>query len=94
MLLDLNEQSKTSRLTMNFRETKIMPNRPTEPLIIDKTEIQLVDEYIYLGQLVTLNDKMSIEIKTKVCPKHGRPSGDSNLSSWTNLSTENLDSMP
>ena len=51
---------------MNFRKTKIMPNRSTEPFIIDGTEIQLVDEYIYLGQLVTLNDKKSEEIKRRM----------------------------
>ena len=51
---------------MNFKKTKVMSNRPTEPLITNKTEIQLVDEYIYLALLVTLNDKMSKEIKRRV----------------------------
>jgi hypothetical protein len=55
MLLDLNEHSKTAGLTMNFKKTKIMSRRPTEPFIIVRTEIHLVNEYIYLGQLVTLN---------------------------------------
>ena len=62
MLLDLKEHSKTARLTMNFRKTKVMSNRPTEPFIIEKAGKQLVNEYIYLGQLVTLNAKMSKEI--------------------------------
>ena len=39
MLLDLNEHSKTAGHTMDFRKTKIMSNRPTEPFIIVKTEI-------------------------------------------------------
>ena len=51
---------------MNFRKAEIMSNRPTEPFIIDKIETELVDEYIFLGQLVTLNDKMSKEIKRRV----------------------------
>ena len=66
MLLDLNEHSKTTGVTMNFRKTKIMCNRITEPFILDKTEIQLVDKYIYLGQMVTLYDKMFKEIKRRV----------------------------
>ena len=65
MLLDLNEHSKTTGVTMNFRKTKIMCNRITEPFILDKTEIQLVDKYIYLGQMVTLYDKMFKEIKRR-----------------------------
>ena len=69
MLLDLNEHSKTAGLTMNFRKTKIMTNRP---FIIGKTEIQLVDEYIYLGQLVTTRcPKKSKE----ECPKDEKPLG-------------------
>ena len=59
MLLDLNEYSKNAGLTMNFKKNKIMSNRLTEPFIIDRTEIQLVDEYIYLDHLVTLNNKKS-----------------------------------
>ena len=66
MLMDLNDHSKTSGFTMNFRETKTMSNRTTKPFIIDKTEIQLVDEYICLNLLVTLNGKMSKGIKRRV----------------------------
>ena len=61
MQLDLNEHRNTAGLTMNFRKAKIMSNRPIEPFIIDKTEIQLVDKYVYLGQLVKLNNKMTKE---------------------------------
>jgi Reverse transcriptase (RNA-dependent DNA polymerase). len=32
-LLDLNEHNKTARLSMNFRKTKIMYKKPTEPFI-------------------------------------------------------------
>ena len=66
MLLDLKEHSKTAGLTMKFRKTKVMSNKLTELFIIDKTEIKLVDEYINLGQLVTLNDKMPKKIKRRV----------------------------
>ena len=66
MLLDLKEHRKTTGLTMKFRKTKVMSNKLTELFIIDKTEIKLVDEYINLGQLVTLNDKMPKKIKRRV----------------------------
>jgi hypothetical protein len=43
-----------------------MPNRQQERMMLDRTEIQYVTEYIYLGQLVSFDHEIEKEIKRRV----------------------------
>ena len=43
-----------------------MSNRQQKRIMLDRTEIQYVTEYIYLGQLVSFDHEMEKEIKRRV----------------------------
>jgi len=55
MLTELNEESKKVGLKMNWSKTKYMTNIPTDTNIkIQNQEVELVDEYKYLGHTLRL----------------------------------------
>lgn len=66
MLRELNEISKSTGLEMNFSKTQLMTNKAPIPIKLEGTELNYVDEYIYLGQLVSLTSRMEKEIKRRV----------------------------
>ncbi|CAK1587053.1 unnamed protein product [Parnassius mnemosyne] len=55
MLNDLNSVSQRIGLKMNMDKTKIMFNVHVTPMpvVVGSTKLELVDEYVYLGQIVT-----------------------------------------
>ena len=52
MLQDLSNCSKNAGLTMNMAKTQVMTNCQSIPIRVHMSDLQYVDEYIYLGQLV------------------------------------------
>ena len=62
MLNQLNDKSKELGLKINMKKTKVMfnGNATRETIHIGLEEIKTVDEYVYLGQLITsANDSMN-----------------------------------
>ncbi|CAK1577928.1 unnamed protein product [Parnassius mnemosyne] len=56
MLNDLNSVSQRIGLKMNMDKTKIMFNVHVTPMpvVVGNTKLEVVDEYVYLGQIVRL----------------------------------------
>ena len=65
MMAELNKRSKEVGLWMNPTKTKIMTNSRETPITIDNTPIQYCNEYNYLGQTVSLTEKMEREIRVQ-----------------------------
>ena len=47
---ELTQQSKVAGLELNPQETKLMTNSTEDTIKVNNTELQYVNEYIYLGQ--------------------------------------------
>ncbi|CAH2085381.1 unnamed protein product [Euphydryas editha] len=56
MLSDLNSASQRVGLKMNMDKTKIMSNVHVTPVpvVVDGTALEVVDEYVYLGQTIRM----------------------------------------
>ena len=68
MLRQLNEESSKLGIRMNMKKTKVIFNKFTRETVVrlNTTEIEKVEEYVYLGQLVMMqNDKID-EIKRRI----------------------------
>ncbi|CAH2085229.1 unnamed protein product [Euphydryas editha] len=63
---NLNHLSRKVGLLMNTLKTKVMTNSKREPIIINGNEIEYVEEYTYLGQVVSPTDLTSKEINTRI----------------------------
>ena len=63
MLQDLSNCSKNAGLTMNTTKTQVMTNCQPIPIRVHMSDLQYVDEYIYLGQLVDFQHTMEKEFK-------------------------------
>lgn len=67
MLQQLSDESAKAGLSMNTTKTKIMTNSPrTETITINNEQIEYVNEYIYLGQLISTADTMQKEIDRRI----------------------------
>ncbi|CAB3228197.1 unnamed protein product [Arctia plantaginis] len=69
MLQQLAEESATAGLSMNISKTKIMTNAQQSDLdaiMVNEKEIEYVNEYIYLGQLISPLDNMPKEIDRRI----------------------------
>ncbi|CAF4882123.1 unnamed protein product [Pieris macdunnoughi] len=66
MLQQLNDESRKAGLSMNPTKTKVMTNAIKENIVIGQENIEYVDEYIYLGQLISIKDQYSNEID-RIC---------------------------
>jgi hypothetical protein len=68
MLNQLNDKSKKLGMKINMKKTKVMfnGNATRETIHLGLEEIETVDEYVYLGQLITpANDSMN-EVKRRI----------------------------
>jgi endonuclease/exonuclease/phosphatase family metal-dependent hydrolase len=67
MISELNDESSKLGMKMNMKKTKAMFNRFTDrtQIHVNGTTIETVDSYIYLGQLVTMQNDKSEEIKRR-----------------------------
>jgi len=67
MLIDLKRESLKAGLKMNRSKTKVMSNSKAQNAKIKIDEIlQEVNEYLYLGQLLTLDRDYESEIKRRI----------------------------
>lgn len=51
---------------MNITKTKLMTNSKMEPIEIEDQQIEYVDEYCYLGQIISPKDQTSKEINKRI----------------------------
>lgn len=66
MLQQLDYESKKAGLIMNPTKTKIMTNTSKVNIQMEQDVVEYVDEYIYLGQLMSPKDQHSKEIDRRV----------------------------
>ena len=68
MIDELNRESLKVGLKMNKKKTKIMFNRhiQAEQIQIQNEVLEVVNEYLYLGQLVQTNTSFETEIKRRI----------------------------
>lgn len=66
MMQELTVESKKVGLTMNTAKTKIMSNHEKTDIIVNNCKIEYVDEYSYLGQIISPVDQMQKEIENRI----------------------------
>jgi hypothetical protein len=66
MLTELEEQSKLVGLTMNTSKTKLMTNGAKKHIKMDGKDMEYVEEYVYLGQVISPINQTSKEIQTRI----------------------------
>ena len=69
MLEDLSRESAKVELFMNFTKTKVMTNKfvtDKTRITVQGTEIEEVDQYLYLGQIIRSDGSKEIEIKRRI----------------------------
>lgn len=66
MLKELNEKSKLAGLKMNKEKTNILSKNPDLSIEIDDFKIPNINETIYLGQLISFENKMKKELNRRV----------------------------
>jgi Reverse transcriptase (RNA-dependent DNA polymerase) len=68
MISQLNEESNKLGMKMNMKKTKVMFNKFSTEIDIQINGMQIgkVDEYVYLGQLVTMQSDKTDEIKRRI----------------------------
>ena len=73
MLNELNQESNKLGMKINMKKTKVMYNEyaNTMPVQVGPQEVEQVNEYIYLGQLVTMKNDKSDEIKRRIAAGWG-----------------------
>ena len=66
MINDLASESAKAGLKLNPEKTKIMTNGDKEPVIVEQNQISYVEEYIYLGQLMSPEENENKEVERRV----------------------------
>ncbi|GBP75023.1 Putative uncharacterized transposon-derived protein F52C9.6 [Eumeta japonica] len=66
MLNELASESRKIGLKLNPKKTKVMTNGNKSSIKVGDSEIDYVDEYIYLGQLISPQDNINKEIERRV----------------------------
>ena len=69
MLEDLSRESAKVGLFMNFTKTKVMTNKfvtDKTRITVQGTEIEELDQYLYLGQIIRFDGSQEIEIKRRI----------------------------
>lgn len=66
MLNELDRESRKVGLVMNTEKTKAMTNGKQEPIRINNNLIDYVDEYVYLGQIISPLDLTTKEIDRRI----------------------------
>lgn len=66
MIEDLNKESKKIGLTLNIDKTKLLTNSIKTQIEIENQPLEYVDEYIYLGQIISHEDQTTREIKRRI----------------------------
>jgi hypothetical protein len=73
MLKQLDTESSKLGLKMNMKKTKVMFNKyaPERAVTINGSVVERVEEYVYLGQLVTTDSDKTAEIKRRMAAGWG-----------------------
>lgn len=66
MIKELKEACKSIGLSMNEEKTKVMNNTGDDNYRIDNTTIEVVEDYKYLGHIVSFKNRQSKEIDARV----------------------------
>jgi len=68
MITELNNESNHLGMKMNMKKTKVMFNKFAQqmPVHINGLVVEQVDEYVYLGQLVTMKNDKTDEIRRRI----------------------------
>lgn len=66
MLTELTRECAKVGLMANQNKTKVMSNYEKIPIFNDVTELDYVEDYIYLGQLISFTNRENKEIKRRV----------------------------
>lgn len=66
MLQQLASESKKAGLSMNTSKTKVMTNKTKVKIEVGEGEIEYVDEYVYLGQVIAVKDLSIIEVDRRI----------------------------
>ncbi|GBP59219.1 Putative uncharacterized transposon-derived protein F52C9.6 [Eumeta japonica] len=66
MIEDLAIESEKADLKLNSEKTRVMTNGNKTAIEVENTEINYTDEYVYLGQLITLKEPMREEVKRRI----------------------------
>lgn len=68
MINQLNDESNKLGLKMNMKKTKVMFNKFSREIEVkvNNIKIEKVNQYVYLGQLVTMQNDKSDEIKRRI----------------------------
>ncbi|XP_063619666.1 uncharacterized protein LOC134792326 [Cydia splendana] len=67
MLVQLEKESNIVGLTLNTDKTKLMTNHEKAPISLNNSCIEYVNQYTYLGQIISPEDQMTKEINTRIC---------------------------
>ena len=73
MLNELNRESNKLGMKINMKKTKVMFNEYANIILIHvgTQEVEKVNDYVYLGQLVTMKNDKSDEIKRRIAAGWG-----------------------
>lgn len=66
MIQTLADRSREVGLEMNSSKTKMMTNSTPISITINGQKLEYVEEYVYLGQIISPNDQMSKEIDKRI----------------------------
>lgn len=66
MLTQMDRESRKVGLTMNPDKTKVMSNHIRTPICLNSDQIEYVDEYTYLGQIIAPESQMQKEINIRI----------------------------
>lgn len=66
MIQDLNKESEKVGLSMNVNKTKLLTNSNKYEIKINNQPVEYVEEYIYLGQIISHTDTTTKEIKRRI----------------------------
>ncbi|CAG9123810.1 unnamed protein product [Plutella xylostella] len=66
MLQDLSTASLEVGLKMNRSKTQVMTNSAKSRVVVDGQEIGYVDEYIYLGQIASFENRQDKEVERRI----------------------------
>ena len=65
LLRELVKASSVAGLKMNFAKTKYTSNKPGQDIKLDDIIIEKVDEYIYLGQTISIHSRLEKELQAR-----------------------------
>ena len=83
----LKQQAAKIGLQINRKKTEIMRNLNNQaPINLDSEELKQVDQFTYLGSIVTINGNCMPDIKNRICKAAGAMNKLSNF--WKNKNIE------